>query len=58
MTSEPQAEDGAPRPYEAPRVTVHGSLADATAANVIGSVFDKSIPAGAPVTSIFGGTSF
>lgn len=44
--------------YEPPRVTVHGSLAEVTAANLIGTVFDKSIPAGASIVSIFGGTSF
>lgn len=43
--------------YEAPRVTVHGSLAEVTAANLIGTVFDKSIPAGASIVSVFGATS-
>lgn len=43
--------------YEAPRLTVHGSLAEATAASLIGTVFDKSIPAGASIVSIFGSTS-
>ena len=43
--------------YEPPRLTVHGSLAEATAASLIGTVFDKSIPAGASIVSIFGSTS-
>lgn len=43
--------------YEPPRVTVHGSLAEVTAANIIGAVFDKSIPAGASIVSVFGATS-
>ncbi len=46
------------RCYERPRLTVHGSVAETTAANVIGSQFDKSIPAGASILSVFGGTSF
>jgi hypothetical protein len=44
--------------YEPPRLVVHGSLAEATSANVIGTVFDKTISAGQPITSIFGSTSF
>jgi hypothetical protein len=43
--------------YEPPRLTVHGSLAEATAANLIGTEFDKTIPAGASILSVFGGTS-
>ena len=43
--------------YEAPTVTVHGSLADVTAASLVGTHFDKTIPAGASITAIFGGTS-
>jgi hypothetical protein len=45
------------RGYEPPRLTVHGSLAEATAANLIGTEFDKTIPAGASILSVFGGTS-
>jgi len=44
--------------YEAPTLTLLGSLAEATAANLIGTQFDKTIPAGASILSVFGGTSF
>jgi hypothetical protein len=55
------AEGQARRPiegYEPPTITIHGSLAEVTAANLIGTVFDKSIPAGSSIVAIFGGTSF
>jgi hypothetical protein len=44
--------------YEAPRLHMHGSLAEATASQVLGSVFDQTIPAGTPLTGIIGKTSF
>lgn len=35
--------------YEAPRVEVHGTLVERTQAQAIGSVTDRSFPAGTPI---------
>jgi len=56
--AERQGDHGQRDRYEPPTLTVHGSLVEATAANVIGTAFDKTIPAGASILSVFGGTSF
>lgn len=42
-------------PYEAPSLTVHGSLAEVTSASFFGTNADQNIPAG---SSIVGKTSF
>lgn len=44
--------------YEAPRVQVHGSLAEVTASQILGTNFDQTIPAGTPITGILGRLSF
>jgi hypothetical protein len=44
--------------YEPPRLTVHGTVAEVTEAQVVGTNFDRSIPAGSSIVAIFGSTSF
>jgi hypothetical protein len=49
---------GSGNQYEAPHVHVHGSLAEVTAANIIGTNFDQTIPAGTSILGILGRLSF
>lgn len=42
----------APEGYEAPALTIHGTLAELTAAQAFGSVTDRGFPAGTPVTDL------
>lgn len=44
--------------YEAPHVQVHGSLAEVTAAQILGTNFDQTIPAGTSILGILGRLSF
>ncbi|HLX87110.1 MAG TPA: lasso RiPP family leader peptide-containing protein [Acidimicrobiales bacterium] len=41
-----RSEAGEPRTYEAPRLTVHGTLAEATQAFLIGPIIDNSMSQG------------
>ncbi|HAM03118.1 MAG TPA: hypothetical protein DCQ30_12970 [Acidimicrobiaceae bacterium] len=47
-----------PGSYEAPKLTVHGSLSEVTAASILGTNFDQSIPAGTSLLGIIGRLSF
>ncbi len=44
--------------YERPRVRVHGSVAEVTAQQIIGTNFDQTIPAGTSILGILGRLSF
>jgi len=44
--------------YERPQLQVHGSLAEATAASILGINFDQTIPAGTSIVGIIGRLSF
>jgi hypothetical protein len=44
--------------YEPPAVHVHGSLAEATSQQIIGTNFDQTIPAGTSILGILGRLSF
>jgi len=44
--------------YERPVLVVHGSASEATAAQILGTTFDQTIPAGTPITGILGRLSF
>lgn len=52
MESNSDAPADASPGYEAPRLTVHGSVAEVTGAQAIGSVTDKAFPASTPLTSL------
>lgn len=43
---------GSERAYEAPKLTVHGSIVDLTRATAAGSVTDRAFPAGTPVSGL------
>lgn len=50
--------DSAVSTYEPPQLRVHGSLAEVTASQILGTEFDMTIPAGTPLTGIIGRLSF
>lgn len=47
-----QMSGGTATTYELPRLVVHGSVVERTQANLIGTVTDRSFPAGTPISHL------